>query len=222
MPEPHRKSLLDIGVALAIGGDYARALDTLDEALIRGGSPSAVYVKAMVLFHLGRPQAVVELLEEAPVAALVAAERVRCEYLLRECTVRLGRHRVALSEEALSAKFAAGLDAGYGGRLNEALTLFSDYLIGNPENHLAWNNKAHVLMELGVLEHALVCAVMSITIERRTGIGWCTLGEIFTRLGCSRQALTCFENSFLFDPDWATPEHLGVQLHALARARAVS
>ena len=216
-PEPSRGNPIERGLALASCGDYEGALNAFDEAVTLGQAAAAVYPKAMLLFHLGRHAAVVDLLERLPVTGHGDGDLERREYLLRECAVRIGRHHVALSEEAIAAKVRAGLNAHRAGSPAEALTLFTDVLIGNPAHSLAWNNKAHMLMELGALEHALVCVVLAIRIAPGDGIYWCTLGEILARLGCRRQALWCFESSFTLDDSRSNALYIDAQLSGLQR-----
>lgn len=210
------------GLALALAGAYPDALHAFDEALDQGQGATAAYPKALLLFHLGHYESVVDLLELVPLDAHPGRNRHRSEHLLRECRVRIGRHHVELSEDAITAKFDAGVAAYHAGAMHDSLVLFSDVLIAAPAHLTAWNNKAHMLMELGELDHALVCATISIAIDPGQGLGWCTLGEIFARLGRRTEALSCFEHSFRREPTASRARCIDAELSKLAVERCTS
>lgn len=204
--------LADTGLEFARSGDYQSALDAFDKALTPSPHCAAFYNKAILLFHLGRYEEVLEFLADPMPGALNDPDRKLLEHLKEECGRRVGLRRSVTAEGTASALFKDAWDALENGSLRESLELFSAVLDIDPIHYLAWNNKAHILMELGEYEHAFVCILMALALDAQDVHAWCTMGEILARLEFRREALACFEESFRLDSSERIVAYLRLQL----------
>ena len=106
-------------------------------------------------------------------------------------------------KDAANELIKYGEDMANAKRYDEALTLFDKAIEINPNNDMAWGDKALILDKKGQTEEALINFSRALSINPNNSITWHNKGLTLLRMRKFKESIECFDTALKINGNYA-------------------